>query len=591
MSNSNTSGNIIDRKLFVRVLKLASPFKLQFFGATALALIIALLSPARPYLIQLTVDNHIFKGDVEGLIFMVSLLVLVLIAEASLRYNFIYLTNLLGQSVIKNLRVRVFKHILRFRLRYFDTTPVGTSTTRAINDVETINDIFSQGLITIIADLLTLIMIIFIMLYTDWKLALVSLTPFPFIVYATYIFKEKIKGTFQVVRTQVARMNAFLQEHITGMSVIQIFGAEEKEMETFKRIHEAHKRAHIRSIWYYSIFFPVMEIIMACALGLLVWFGSNLVIDHQTTLGILIAFIMYINMLFRPLRMLADKFNTLQMGMVASDRVFGLLDRTAERIENTGSFKAANISGNITFDKVWFAYNETDFVLKGVSFELNAGQTLAIVGHTGAGKSSVINLLYRLYDYQKGGIYIDGRELREYELYSLRSNMGMVLQDVFLFSGSIYDNITLRNPNITKAQVVQAARIAGAHEFIERLPGKYDYNVMERGATLSLGQRQLISFIRALVFDPRIIILDEATSSIDTETEQLVQNAMEKLLNNRTNIIIAHRLSTIQNADVILALDKGTVAEMGTHEELLNANGIYKELYDTQLAGKESEIG
>lgn len=513
---------------------------------------------------------------------MAMLLIAVLLTEAVLRYNFIFLTNWLGQSVIKNLRVRVFNHVIKFRLRYFDTTPIGTSTTRTISDVETINDIFSQGLITIIADLLTIIMVISIMFYTHWKLALVSLALFPLIIYATYVFKESIKSAFQTVRIQIARLNAFLQEHITGMSVVQIFSAEEQEMRKFVKINAEQKAAHIRSIWYYSIFFPVLEIILAGAMGLLVWFGANLVIDGQATLGVLIAFILYLNMLFRPLRMLADKFNTLQMGLVASERIFTLLDRD-ERIENDGELKANHIDGKIEFDKVWFAYNEKDFVLKGVSFELEAGQTLAIVGATGAGKSSVINILNRFYEIQKGCIRIDGIDIREFSQGSLRHNIGLVLQDVFLFSGSVKDNITLRSSDITNEQIVAAAKMVGAHDFIKKLPNGYDYNVMERGATLSLGQRQLISFIRTLVFNPKILVLDEATSSVDTETEMMVQQAVETLVKDRTSIVIAHRLSTIKHAHKIMVLDKGEIMEIGSHDELLALGGYYKKLHDTQF--------
>jgi len=582
------TGKILDWDLFKRVVRLAHPFKKAFIGATALAIFLAIISPFRPFLIQLTVDNYILIPNQEGLVNMAMLLVGILIVEAILRYNFIYLTNWLGQSVIKDLRVRVFNHILKFRLRYFDNTAIGTSTTRTINDVETINDIFSQGLITIIADLLTLFMVIGVMLYTDWKLTLMCLAPFPLIIYSTYVFKEKVKSSFQTVRTQVSRLNAFLQEHITGMSIVQVFGAEEKELKKYHDINARHRNAHIESIWYYSIFFPVLEIILAAAMGLMVWFGSNLVIDGQASLGVLIAFIMYLNMLFRPLRMLADKFNTLQMGLVASERIFNLLDREEERITNEGEKKVDEIKGKIEFDDVWFAYNEKDMVLKGVSFSIEAGQTLAIVGPTGAGKSSIINILNRFYDIQKGTIKIDGRNVEDYDLHSLRKNIGLVLQDVFLFSGSVKDNISLRSPEIKDEQVYEAAEIVGANEFIEKLPNQYDYNVMERGAMLSLGQRQLISFIRALVFDPRILILDEATSSIDTETEWLVQSAIEKLIKGRTSIVIAHRLSTIQNADKIMVLNKGEIMEMGTHEELLKLGGHYRELHDTQFSAAEA---
>ncbi|HRK26066.1 MAG TPA: ABC transporter ATP-binding protein [Chitinophagales bacterium] len=574
--------NILDWHLLKRVLHLASPFKTQFVVATLLALALAALSPLRPYLIQQTVDNYVLIPHATGLVNMTMLLIGLLIVESICRYNFGYLTSWLGQSVIKNLRVKVFNHMLHFRLRYFDTTPIGTSTTRAINDVETVNDIFSEGMITIIADLFTIIVVLSIMLYTDWKLTLVCLTTFPLLIYATYLFKEGIKKTFQEVRTQVAAMNAFLQEHISGMSVVQIFAAEKQEMDKFNAINRRQTDAHIKSIWYYSVFFPAVEIIIAIALGLMVWYGAHAVVSDYTTIGTLIAFILYLNMLFYPMRMLADKFNTLQMGMVASERVFHVLDRN-DHIPDTGT-KQARFKGDITFNNVWFAYNDKDWVLRNVNFTVKAGQTLAIVGATGAGKSSIINLLNRFYDIQQGSIEIDGHNIKEYTLNALRNNIGLVLQDVFLFSGTIFENITLRNPNITQQQVENAAKLMGAHEFICKLPGQYHYNVMERGATLSMGQRQLISFIRALVFDPQILILDEATSSIDTETEQMVQYAMDKLVQNRTAIIIAHRLSTILHANQIMVLDKGQIAEMGTHLELLEHNGVYRKLYDTQFA-------
>lgn len=577
----------MDWVLFKRVLKLAIPFKKFFIIACTLAITLSVLAPLRPFLIQITIDNYILAADGNGLLLMGGILIAILCTETFLRYNFVYLTNWLGQSIIKNLRTRVFDHILKFRLRYFDKTPIGTSTTRAISDVETINNIFSQGLITIVADLLTIFMVMAIMFYSDWKLTLVCLLPFPLFIYATYVFKEKVKASFQIVRNKISQLNAFLQERITGMGIVQIFSAEKKEMTKFVGINEDLKAAHVKSIWYYSIYFPVMEIIQAMSLGLVVWFGANLVLDNQTSLGILIAFIMYLRMLFRPLRMIADKFNTLQMGLVASERVFTLLDRE-EKINNEGIVAAGRVKGAIQFDKVWFAYDEKNFVIKDVSFDLKAGQTLAIVGATGAGKSSVINILNRFYEIQKGCIKVDGKDIRTYDLYSLRSNIGLVLQDVFLFSGSIFENITLRNPAITLAQVKEAAKMVGADEFIEKLPNKYHYEVMERGATLSLGQRQLISFIRTLVFDPQILILDEATSSIDTETELMVQYAVEKLVTNRTSIMIAHRLSTIQHADKIMVLDKGKIMEIGTHEELLKIDGFYKKLHDTQFAATVS---
>lgn len=580
--NSDIKGNFFDWALLKKILRLAEPFKKQFYIATFFALFLAALAPVRPWLIQLTVDDYILNYNHNGLLWMSIFLVAQLFVESIARYYFSYITSWLGQSVIKNLRVRVFSHIISLKLQFFDRTPIGTATTRTINDVETINDIFSEGIITIIADLLTILTIIGVMFYVDWRLTLVSLSTFPILLYATYVFKEKIKSSFQDVRNQVARMNAFLQEHITGMRVIQIFTAEEKEFEKFKHINEEHKRANIDSIWYFSIFFPLVEVVLASALGLLVWYGAIRVVQYETTIGTLISFILLLNMLFRPLRMLADKFNTLQMGIVASERVFKLLEQE-DRIENTGTIPAENITGLIEFKNVRFAYVKDVFVLKNVSFKVEPGKTLAIVGATGSGKTSIINTLNRFYEINEGEIAVDGVNIHDYDVFSLRSKIGMVLQDVFLFSGSIMDNITLRNAHISREKVVAAAKLVGAHDFIMRLPGQYDYNVMERGATLSMGQRQLISFIRALVFDPKILILDEATSSIDTESEQLIQAAIEKLVSGRTSIIIAHRLSTIQKADAIMVLDHGEIKEMGTHDALLAHDGYYKKLYDMQF--------
>ena len=484
--------------------------------------------------------------------------------------------------MVKNLRVKVFSHLIGLRLSYYNNTPVGISTTRTINDLETINSVFTEGAIQIIADLLTIVFVITFMFVTNWQLTLLSLISLPMIVYATYVFKEGIKSTFQEVRTAVARLNSFLQERITGMKVVQIFNAEEQEYENFKMINKDHRGAQVRSVWYYSIFFPVVEIIIAFATALMVWRGAHSVLQGHATLGDINAFILYLSILFRPLRMLADKFNTLQMGVVSSDRIFKILD-TREHIENTGKYAPDKVAGKIDFKQVWFAYKDNDWVLRDVSFQIKPGETLAIVGATGAGKTSIINILNRFYEIQQGDILIDGYSVKSYELSCLRTRTGMVLQDVFLFSGSIYENISLRDASITMEQVVEASKMLGAHEFIMRLPGGYNYNVMERGATLSLGQRQLISFIRALVFNPDILILDEATSSVDTETEQVIQHAIENLIANRTSIIIAHRLSTIQRADQILVLDKGEVKEIGTHNQLLELNGYYRKLYDMQF--------
>ncbi|MCH8331913.1 MAG: ABC transporter ATP-binding protein, partial [Bacteroidetes bacterium] len=512
-----------------------------------------------------------------------------LCVESVFRYYFIYMTSWLGQAIIKTLRTGVFDHIIRLRLSYFDSTPIGTSTTRTINDVETVNDIFSQGLITMIGDILVLISVLIMMFITDWRLSLVCLTTFPILLLATYVFKEKVKVAFQMVRTQVARLNAFLQEHISGMSVVQIFNAEQREMRKFEEINKEHRHAHIQTVWYYSIFFPVVEIILAIATGLMIWWGAHDVIADRISMGVIFAFILYLNMLFRPVRLLADKFNVLQMGMVASERIFNVLDNR-EVISNTGELEADNIKGSIKFENVHFAYIEDDYVLKNVNFEVEAGKTLAIVGATGSGKTSIINILNRFYEINQGRILIDGTDIKEYEITSLRSQIGLVLQDVFLFSGSIMDNITLRDKTITEEQVIKASKIVGAHNFIIKLPGQYNYNVMERGLTLSMGQRQLVSFVRALVFDPRILILDEATSSIDAESEELIKAAIKKLVAGRTSIVIAHRLSTIQHANTILVVDHGKIAEQGTHNELLQKNGLYKLLYEMQFKTQGSEI-
>ncbi len=574
----------LDWTLLVKVLRLALPYRRFMILTAVLAVVMAPLGILKPYLIQVMVDEHVFTGDIPGLTRLAIIVTGLLFLEAAMRYVFNYTSSWLGQSVIRDLRVRVFKHLTSLRLRYFDTTPIGTSTTRTINDIETINTVFSEGIITIVADLLTLIVVLGIMFYTSWKLTLVCMTVLPILVVASYIFKEKVKASFQIVRTQIARMNAFLQERITGMRIVQIFNAEKQELDKFRAINREYTQANLDAILYYAVFFPVVDIIAAASLGLMVWWGArNTLVEGGITLGVLVAFPIYINMLFRPIRMLADKFNTLQMGLVAAERVFALLDKT-DKIEDTGHLAPAKLRGEVAFDHVYFAYNNEDYVLRDVNFKINPGETLAIVGSTGSGKSTIINLLNRFYDIQRGHVLVDGVDLRDYQLQALRRRIAIVLQDVFLFSGSVYENITLRDPDISREQVEAAARMIGAHDFIARLPGGYDYQVMERGATLSMGQRQLISFVRALVFDPDILILDEATSSIDPETEAVIQYATEKLIARRTSIIIAHRLATVRNARNILVLEKGEVLEFGPHEELLKIpNGRYRDLYEMQF--------
>ncbi len=576
--------NKFDFFLLKRVIGLAKPYRFIFSIAGILAVILAPLATMRPFLIQKMVDDYIFPNDISGLTNIAILIFVLLIAETILRYIFNYSAGWLGQSVIRDLRVRVFRHITSLRLTYFDRTAIGTSTTRTINDIETINTVFSQGVITIIADVLTLIVVLSIMLYTSWQLTLICLTTMPFLMIASYIFKEKVKKSFQIVRTQISKMNAFLQERITGMRTVQIFNAEQDEMSVFKKINKEYTQANLDSIFYYAVFYPVVEIISAASLGLMVWWGAQQsLLENGVTLGALVAFPIYLNMLFRPIRMLADKFNTLQMGLVAAERVFTLLDRD-ETIENKGEKLPEKLAGEVSFEEVSFAYRERDYVLKGLSFDIKAGETLAIVGGTGSGKTTIINILNRFYDIQKGAIKVDGVDIRDYELLAFRKRIAVVLQDVFLFAGTVLENITLRDDRFTREEVIKAAKLIGADKFIEKLPGGYDYKVMERGATLSMGQRQLISFVRALVFDPDILILDEATSSIDPETESVIQFAIETLIAKRTSIIIAHRLSTIRHADNILVLEKGQIKEFGPHEELLKMDdGHYRQLYEMQF--------
>ncbi len=579
---TSVSGKAFDIPILKRVFTLVKPYPRVFFLSCVLTISAAFLSPLRPYLVQLTLDKYVALGDYSGLQRMMLILLGLLLTQAAVQYYQTYLTNLLGQQVVQDLRVKLFRHILDFRLGYFDRTPIGTLQTRTISDMETISDIFSEGLIVIIGDILQLIVVLSMMFYVDWRLTLISLSTIPLLLVATNIFKNGIKNSFQEVRTQLAHLNTFVQEHLTGMSIVQIFNREERELENFKEINKKHADANIRSVWYYSVFFPVVEILSAASVALLVWWGMEGVLAGHSTFGSIVAFIIYINMVFRPIRELADKFNTLQMGMVSSERIFKVMDTQAS-ISNEGVAIAENIIGEIVFEHVWFAYQEEDWVLRDVSFRLSPGKTMAIVGATGSGKSTIINLLCRFYEFQKGRITIDGVDIRAYELASLRSAIGVVLQDVFLFSDTVSNNISLRNESIDEAMIKDAAVAIGAHAFIERLPGGYNYNVQERGATLSVGQRQLIAFIRAYVYNPALLVLDEATSSIDSESEQLIQRATEKLTSNRTSIVIAHRLATILNADQIMVMDHGQILESGTHKELLGQDGAYKKLYEIQF--------
>ena len=592
--------SFLDFGLLGRIIRLADPYKLVFYSSILMSILLAVLSISRPLIIIYTTDHYITSEvfNLEGLKYMTMWMVISLISESLLRYLFNYTTAWLGQSIVKDMRVKVYSHIINSKLQYFDTTPIGISTVRTINDIEAVNDTFSEGLISIFADILTILSVLAAMFYVNWKVSLASILILPALVWFTRWFQEGVKKSYQDERTQIGRMSAFLQERITGMRIIQIFNAEAKERAKFADINSALRDANIRGIWYYSLFFPAVEVCLAIAIGCMVWMASHEIISggnfNQNPLdvrgvGIISGFLLHINMLFRPLRFIADKVNVIQRGIVASERVFKLVD-SDEGIPNTGTFAPANVKGKLSFDHVWFAYNGENWILKDLNFTLNAGETLAIVGATGSGKTSTISILGRFYDINKGSIKVDDTDIREYELSALRSKMGLVLQDVFLFAGSVYDNITLRNHNISKEDVIKAAKLVGAHEFIMRLPGNYDYLVMERGATLSMGQRQLISFVRALVYNPDILILDEATSSIDSESEALIQHAIEELVKGRTSIVIAHRLSTIRHAHKIMVLDKGELVEYGTHYELLAKEGHYKKLYDMQFMKQKDTV-
>ncbi|HAS44074.1 MAG TPA: antibiotic ABC transporter ATP-binding protein [Microscillaceae bacterium] len=575
------SKKILDWTTFKRLFYFVKPYKKYFYLLIFLTVLTAVFGPSRPLLIQYAVDNYIITGNYPGLVTIALLMVAVLAIEAFLMYAHTYLSNWLGQTIIKDIRVKLYEHILGLRLKFYDNTPIGRLVTRTVSDIETLSNVFSQGIASLLADLLLIFAILGIMLYTNWRLTLVSLSLLPLLLLSTYVFKEKIKVAFDQVRAAVSNLNAFVQEHITGMSIVQIFGSEANESKKFKKINREHRKAHIKSVLYYSIYFPVAEIISAGGTGLVVWYGARGVLHEDVSLGVLIAFIMYINLFFRPIRMLADRFNTLQMGIVSMHRILNLLD-TQETIPNKGTYAPESIEGDIKFDKVWFAYKDEDYVLKNISFDVKKGETVALVGATGAGKSSIINLLSKFYEINKGQIMLDGKDIEDYELAYLRSKIGVVLQDVFLFSNSIKENIVLGNTEIPHEKLIEAAELVGARKFIEKLPEGFNYNVMERGSTLSVGQRQLVSFVRAMVYDPKIIVLDEATSSVDTETEELIQNAIEKLMKGRTSIVIAHRLSTIQKADKIIVLDKGEIKEQGTHTELLEKDGWYAQLYKMQ---------
>ena len=599
--SSTPPKQIFKGSILRRVFSFVKPYRFVFWANVFLSIVLAFSTPIRPYLIQATVNAAIGKAvnlpnwvhwvlptnafdTVIQLILSITLFqVAFILFETLVRFFFSFGMAWLGQQVIRDLRNKVYHKIMHWEMRQFDKTPIGTLTTRTINDIESINDIFSDGLIPILADLLTIIVTLTTMFVIDWKLTLICLIPFPIMLVATYFFKESVNKSFNQVRNAVAALNAFVQEHLSGMQVVQAFAAEEKEMQKFSKINEGHKAANIKAIFAYSVFFPVVEVVLALSIGLIVWW----VADRSLDAGLLVAFILFLNQIFRPLRMVADKFNVLQMGMVAAERVFKVLDNKDVTL-NEGTYVPAFIKGKIEFKEVCFAYNEPNWVLNQLSFDVAAGTTVALVGSTGSGKTSIISILNRLYPYQSGAILLDDQPIESYSLDRLRASVGVVLQDVFLFSGSVLDNITLRNKDIRKEQVYEAAKMIGMHDFILQLPGGYDYQVMERGATLSLGQRQLLSFIRALLYNPSILILDEATSSIDTESEQLIERAIDTLIKGRTSIVIAHRLSTIRKANKIIVLDKGQIKEMGTHMELLQQGGLYATLNEMQFEQKKS---
>lgn len=590
---SEKKGNGFDWSLLKRVLGYTTPYRGLFSLAIMMTVTLSFLSVVRPMLIRHTVNNFIVTPTDAShetvlrneLLAFTIILIGLLFLESILQFTNGYTTSLLGQRIVRDLRVQMHRKVLGFKAKYFDRTPVGTAVTRVVSDIEAINDVFSQGFIVIAGDLLTIIVYMVFMLMVDWRITLVVLTTIPLMFLSTWIFKNAVKKSFTDVRNQVSRLNAFVQEHLTGMRIVQVFNREKVEMDRFKDINKKHRDANIRSVWYYSVFFPVVEILVSVSLGLLVWYAGMRIYGRFADPGDVTFFVLLINQFFRPIRMLADRVNTLQMGMVASERVFKVLD-TDDAISNNGTVVAQQLTGKVKLDQVWFAYNDEDWVLRGVSLEAKPGEMLAIVGSTGSGKTSIINLLNRSYEYNKGIISIDDINIRDYELSSLRSQIGVVLQDVFLFSDSIHNNITLNNESITREEVVRAAKMVGAHDFIMRLPGGYDFDVKERGGMLSVGQRQLIAFIRAYVYNPSILILDEATSSIDTESEQLIQFATKQLTKGRTSIVIAHRLATIQEADRIIVLDKGTILEVGSHDELIKKNGQYKKLFDLQFSAE-----
>ena len=581
MSKNNISGNLFDFKILNRLFIFCKPYIGVFYALIFLTISLSILQPIRPYITQIIIDDYVSLNDIDGLKKMIILLFGLLIINAIVMYFHTYLSGWLGQNIIKDIRIKLFSHLQNFKLQFFDKTPIGRIVTRNVSDIETIADIFGQGIASIIGDILQLFGIVFLMFYINWKLTFISLATLPFLFITTYVFKEKVKLSFNNVRTAVANLNSYVQEHIIGMNIVQIFGNEKKEYERFKEINQTHLKANLKAVLYYSIYFPVMELFTSIGLGLLIWYGSNQLFSEEVTLGVLVAFIMYLQLFFRPIRSIADRFNTLQMGVVSSKRIFDLLDRN-ESIKSNEKIKDVKLDGEVEFKDIWFAYNDDDYVLKNISFKISKGDSVGFVGATGSGKTSIINLINRFYDFNKGKILIDDKNIEDYNLPSLRNNLGLVSQDVFLFSDTIYNNITLFNDSISEDEVWEAIKKVGAEKFINRLPKKLQFDVKERGASLSVGQRQLISCIRIMLYDPKIILLDEATSSVDSESEIMIQKAISEILKNRTSIVVAHRLSTIKEVDKIIVIDSGEIKEMGSHKELLEKNGFYKKLYEMQ---------
>ncbi|MDA9668651.1 ABC transporter ATP-binding protein/permease [Flavobacteriaceae bacterium] len=585
---AKVSGKIFDVSLFSKLMVFAKPYKATYYFVMVAAILLSVFSTMTPYLLKVTVDDYIRPRDYQGMVLFVSLMFGALILEVIFQFLFVFYANSLGQKIIKDLRVQLFEKITLFKMAYFDKSAVGRLVTRAVSDIETIASIFSQGLFMIIADLLKMFLVITIMLYVDWRLALIVFSVLPLIIYATRLFQKSMKKAFEEVRLQVANLNSFVQERISGIKIVQLFHRETTEYNNFLLINEKHKKAWLKTVWFNSIFFPIAEISSSVTIGLLVWYGGfNVISGGDVSLGTIFLFIQMSQMLFRPLRQIADKFNTLQMGMVAADRIFKILE-TQSSIEDKGTYTPEVIKGDISIEKLYFSYIPNQQVLNGISLEINAGETIAIVGATGAGKSTIINLLSRFYEFESGDIKIDGVSICDYDLKVLRKHVAVVLQDVLLFADSLYNNITLFNTDISKKQVIIAAKKIGVHDFIKSLPEGYDYNVKERGVMLSSGQRQLIAFLRAYISKPNILVLDEATSSVDSYSEEIIQNAIDTLTQGKTSIVIAHRLATVKNADRIVVMDKGVIVEQGTHKGLLKVpNGFYAKLHEVQFSDTE----